>query len=68
MLLKDVIYSEDGMLLNYYENFTEKGKDTIKKLAKDERMLNYNNLFFKTCSSIIKNFDFFRKMLHCMIY
>ena len=46
VLLKDVIYGEDEMLLNYYENFTKKGRDIIKKRAKDESMINYNDLFF----------------------
>ena len=46
MLLKDVIYGEDEMLLNYYENFTKKGRDIIKKRAKDESIVNYNDLFF----------------------
>ena len=46
VLLKDVIYGEDEMLLNYYENFTKKGRDIIKKRAKDESIVNYNDLFF----------------------
>ena len=45
------------MLLNYYENFTGKGKDIIKNLAKDERMISCNDFFFKTGNLIIKNFD-----------
>ena len=26
-------------------NFTGKGEDILKKLSKDERMINYNNFF-----------------------
>ena len=44
--LKDVIYGKDGILLNYYKNFSDKGKNILEKIAADERMINYNNLFF----------------------
>ena len=43
MLLKDVIYGEDGILLNYYLSFSDKGKD-IKKLAREKGMINYETM------------------------
>lgn len=39
-------------------NFSSKGEDILKKLAKDERMISYNDLFFKTGDGIIENFGF----------
>ena len=39
---------------------TDNGEDTLKNLSKDERMINYNNFFFKTDNPIIKNFDFLK--------
>ena len=39
-------------------NFSSKGEDLLKKLAKDERMISYNDLFFKTGDGIIENFGF----------
>ena len=57
VLLKDVIYGEDGMLLNYDQNFSDKGENILEKIATDERMINYNNLFFKAGDPVIKNFD-----------
>ena len=61
MLLKDALYGEDGVLLNCYENFTDKGRDFIKRLAKDERIINYNDLFFKTGNPIIEKFVFLKR-------
>ena len=42
-------------------NFTGNGKSILKKLARDERMINYNNLFFKAGDLSIKNFDFLKR-------
>ena len=39
---------------------TDNRKNIFKKVPKDERRINYNNLFFKTGNSIIRNFDFFK--------
>ena len=44
--------------MNFDMNFTDKGKDVFKNLAKDERMINYQDLFFKTGNPDIENFDF----------
>ena len=44
----------------YYFN-TNNGVNILKKLAKDGRMINYNNLFFKTGDLIVKNFDFLKR-------
>ena len=61
VLLKDVIYGEDGMLLNYDQNFSDKGENILEKITTDERMINYNNLFFKAGDPVIKNFDVLKK-------
>ena len=47
MLLKDRL---NNILMNLDMNFMDKGKYILKKerILKDERMMNYNNLFFKT--------------------
>ena len=42
-------------------NVTKKGEVALKKLASDERMINYNNLFFKRGNPSIENFDFFKR-------
>ena len=38
-----------------------KEKIFFKKVARNERMINNNNLFFKTGGPIIKNFDFLKR-------
>ena len=39
-------------------NFMDKGRDVLQKLARDETLINHNNLIFKTGDPIIKNIDF----------
>ena len=69
VLLKDPIHGKDGLYLNYYENFTKNGKDTIKKLAKHEKIINYNDLFFlKQVIPSLKTLIFKKDLVHCMIY
>ena len=58
MLLKDNL---DGILMNFDMNFTNEGANILKKIATDERMINYNHWFFKTGDPIIKNFDFLKR-------
>ena len=41
-------------------NFTDEGENILRKLAKDERMINYNDLFFKTGDPNINNLDFLK--------
>ena len=65
MLLK---HNLNYILINFDMNFTFKGTDTLTKVATDERAINYKNLFFKTGNPIIKNFDFLKDLVHCMIY
>lgn len=55
MLLKDNL---NDVLDVFGMNFSNKGEDILKKLAKDERMINYNDLFFKTGDGIIESFGF----------
>ena len=58
ILLKD---SLNNILMNFDVNFTKKGDAVLKNVANDERMINYNNLFFKTGNSFIDNFDFLKR-------
>ena len=60
-MLKNELYNEGGIFLNYNLNFTEKGKNVLKKINTDERMIHYNNLFCKTGDTRIKNFDFLKR-------
>ena len=39
-------------------NFTVNGESISKKLARDERMINYYDFFFQTGDLITKNFVF----------
>ena len=61
MLLKDVIYGKDGILLKCHKNFSDKRKDILKKFSKDERLINYYNLFFKSGLISVENLDFFKR-------
>ena len=61
MLLKDITNGEDRLLINYYQNFTDKRKNIFKILITVEKMTNCNNLFSKTGDSIISNFDFLKR-------
>ena len=58
MLLKDNL---NKILMNFDMNFTNKGKNILKKVTTDERMIKYQNLFFKTGNLIIDNFDFLKR-------
>ena len=42
-------------------NFTNKGENILKILAKDEGMINYNNFSFKTGLPNIGNFEFLKR-------
>ena len=57
MLLKNNV---NDTIMAFDMSFTNKGKDTIKKLARDEKMINYGKLIFETGNPDIKNFDFFK--------
>ena len=49
-------------MLNYGEvNISFKGENTLKKLADDERIINYKKLFFKSGSPAIDNYDFLKR-------
>ena len=58
VFLKDNL---DDIFMTFDMNFTDKGKDILKKLARDERMINYDNLLFKTGDPIIANYDFLKR-------
>ena len=58
-MLKDRL---NDILLHYDMNIMDKGRDILRKLASGERMINYNNLFFKTGNPIIDNYDFLKRL------
>ena len=58
VLLKDNVIN---ILMTPDMNFDNNGKGVLIKLVRDERMIYYNNLFFKTGNSSIKNFDFSKR-------
>ena len=58
MLLRDRL---DEIFSSYDMIFTTKGENILKKVAEDERLINCNNLFFKTGDPIINNYDFLKK-------
>ena len=59
MLLKDEL---DFMFKNFGSNFNSSGKKILTKLAKDEKNIDYNNLFFSIDNeSVVKNADFLKE-------
>ena len=48
----------DLILVRYDMNITAEGEDIVKKLANDERLINYKNLFFKAGNPAI---DFLKR-------
>ena len=58
VLLKDRL---NDILLNYDMNINAKGEDILKKLARDERIIDYKNLLFKTGNLIIVNYSFLER-------
>ena len=46
--------------MNFDMNFVDKGKKILKKAASNERMINYNNCFFKKSNLVIKKFNFLK--------
>ena len=59
MLLKDKL---DFIFKNFDQNFDNAGKHFPKKLAKDEKIIDYNNLFFETDDkSALKSADFLKE-------
>ena len=51
----------NGILMTYDINFTKKGENILKNLVIDKKIINYQNLLFKTGNPIIDNFDFFKR-------
>ena len=59
VLLKDWL---NNILLDYEDmNINAKGKYILKKLAKDERIINYKNLLFRTGYLIIGDYSFLKR-------
>ena len=60
VLLKDEL---DFIFKNFGSNFNSTGKNFLKKLAKDEKKIDYNNLFFEIDDkSVVKIADFLEEM------
>ena len=47
--------------MNFDMNFTNQTKTILKKAASDERIINHNNLVFKTGDPNLKDFDFLKR-------
>ena len=60
MLLKDKL---DFIFKNFDQNFNSTGKYFLKKLAKDEKKIDYNNLFFEIDDkSVFKSAGFLKEI------
>ena len=60
MLLKGKL---DFIFKNVGSNFNSTGKDFLTKLAKDEKKIDYNNLFFEIGDkSVVKSADFLKEI------
>ena len=60
MLLKDKL---DYIFKDFDTNFNSTGKYFLKKLAKDEQKIDYNNLFFEIDDkSVVKDVDFLKEI------
>ena len=60
MLLKDKL---DFIFKNFGSNFNSTGKNFLTKLAKDEKKIDYNNLFFEIDDkSVVKSVDFLKEI------
>ena len=60
VLLKDKL---DYIFKNFDSNFNSAGKSFLKKLAKDEKKIDYNNLFFEIDDkSVSKDVDFLEEI------
>ena len=60
MLLKDKL---DFIFKTFGLNFSSTGKKFLITLAKDEKKIDYNNLFFKlNKASVVKNIDFLNEI------
>ena len=57
-MLKDDL---NDILMNFDMNFTNQTKNILKKAASDERIINHNNLVFKTGDPNLKDFDFLKR-------
>ena len=60
VLSKDNI---DEISITFDMNFNNTNKNILKRLARDERMINYSILSFKTGNPGIKKFDLFKRFL-----
>ena len=60
MLLKDKL---DFIFKNFDSNFNSTGKNFLIKLAKDEKKIDYNNLFLEIdYKSVVKSADFLKEI------
>ena len=58
--------------MKFDTSFTNEGGNILKKVARDEKIIKYNNLLFKTGDPIIKKIDFLKRfgtfMIYCLVY
>ena len=47
--------------MNFDMTFTDKEKDILKKLSKNERMISYQDLLFKTGNPFVGNFGLLKR-------
>ena len=60
VLLKDKL---DFLFKNFGSNFNRTGKNFLTKLAKDEKNIDYNNLFFEIDDkSVVQDVDFLKEI------
>ena len=58
--------------MKFDTSFTNEGENILKKVARDEKIIKYNNLLFKIGDPIIKKIDFLKRfgtfMIYCLVY
>ena len=58
--------------MKFDTSFTNEGENILKKVARGEKIIKYNNLLFKTGDPIIKKTDFLKRfgtfMIYCLVY
>ena len=65
LLKHELVY----MFKSFGSNFNSSGKNFIIKIAKDEKKIDYNILFFEINNkSVVKSVGFSKKLVPCIIY
>ena len=61
-------YGLDYIFENFSSNVNSTGINFLKKFSKDEKMIDYNNLFFEIDDTVIKIYNLLKHLLRCIIY